>query len=459
MQLKKNNTRNIRDSLAVATCTLLAGVGPQAQAAEFQSPWEIDSGVLFYAEKDRVRLIEPVLQVRKEIDDGEFLTARFVADTLTGASPNGAAPSDVPQTFTAPSGGKSYTTQANEIPLDPSFKDTRGAVSVDWERPLSEQLRGIFGASFSIESDYTSLGASATLARDFNQRNTTLTVATSLNLDSVSPMGGAPVGLSEMSTTVTGGGGEGEEEGEDDEDGGESKTIQEFLVGVTQVVDRNTLTQLNYSYGHSSGYLTDPYKILSVLENDGSGDLRTTGTSPYVHENRPDNRTFQTIYWKGVHQFGNEGVLTLAYRYGWDDWGINSNTYDVRYRHELGNGHYLQPHYRHYNQSAADFYRQTLIDGELPKLDYASADSRLGELTTKTIGLKYGVEFKGGGEFNIRVESMKQTGKTRAQDAVGKLQGMDLFPDNKATMVQVGVSMDTDTLFKRVAMALLKIAK
>jgi hypothetical protein len=453
MQLKNKKPQNIRDSLALATCTLLAGVAPQAAA--FESPWEIDGGVLFYAEKDRVRLVEPVLQIRKEIDDGEFLTARFVADALTGASPNGAAPSDVPQTFTAPSGGKSYTTKAFEIPLDPTFEDTRGAASLDWEKPLSEQLRGIFGASFSIETDYTSFGLSASLARDFNQRNTTLTVATSVNFDSVSPEGGAPIGLSEMIAAV--GDGEGEEEGEDDEDDGESKTIQEFLVGVTQVVSRNTLTQLNYSYGHSSGYLTDPYKILSVLNADGS--LHPITTSPYVHEKRPDNRTFQTVYWKGIHQFGNEGVLTLVYRYGWDDWGINSNTYDVRYRHELGGGHYLQPHYRHYNQSAADFYRQALFNSELATLDYASADSRLGELTTKTIGLKYGVEFKGGGEFNIRVESMEQTGKTRAQDAVGKLQGMDLFPDNKATMVQLGVSMDTDTMFKRMATALLKITK
>ena len=454
MQLRKGSKKpkNIRDSLAVATCTLLAGVAPQAQAAYFQSPWKIDGGVLYYSEKDRVSLLEPVLQIRKEIDDGEFITARFVADTLTGASPNGAAPTNSVQTFTAPSGTKSYTTKANDIPLDPTFKDTRGAVNVDWEKPLSEQLRGIFGASLSVETDYTSLGASASLARDFNQRNTTLTAAASLNLDSVSPTGGAPVGLSDMAAPVAG---EGEGEGGGP---GKSKTIQEYLVGVTQVLGRNTLTQLNYSYGHSSGYLTDPYKILSVLTDSGSG-LRTTGTSPYIHEKRPDNRTFQTVYWKGIHQFGNEDVLTLAYRHGWDDWGVTSNTYDVRYRWELGNGHYLQPHYRLYNQSAADFYRQALFDGELATLKYASADSRLGELTTKTIGLKYGVAFKGGGEINFRVESMEQTGKTRAHDAIGILQNRNLFPDNKAIIVQAGVSMDIDTLGNYLSMALLKITR
>ena len=458
MQLKKTvkgskKPQNIRDSLALATCSLLAGVAPVTQAVGAQSPWQIDGGLLFYSEKDRVSLLEPVLQIRKEIDDNEFFTARFVADTLTGASPNGAAPSDAPQTFTSPSGSKSYTTKANEIPLDTTFTDIRGAVNLSWDKPLSERLRGIFGASFSIENDYTSFGVSASLAQDFNQRNTTLTAAMSLDADSISPLGGAPVPFTPMPVAVP-------SSGEDEGGPSESKTVQQYLLGVTQVLGHNTLAQLNYSYGHSNGYLTDPYKILSVLANDGSGNLRAPGNlSSYVYEKRPDQRTFQTLYWKALHQFGNEDVLTLAYRYGWDDWGVNSHTYDVRYRLEFGNGHYLQPHYRHYTQSAADFYRQTLIDGEETTLDYASADSRLGELTTETLGLKYGIVFDQDAEINFRVEYMHQTGKTRAEDAVGKLANVDLFPENQATIIQAGISMRIDTLAKRMRTAYYKITR
>lgn len=456
MQLDRKKTPNIRDSLAVATCSLLAGIAPQAQAESFHSPWQIDSGLLFYSEKDRVSLVEPVLQIRKEIDDNEFFTVRLVADTLTGASPNGAAPTDAPQTFTSPSGDKSYTAEADKIPLDTTFKDTRGAVNLTWDKPLSNDLRGVFGANFSTEHDYTSFGASASLSKDFNQRNTTLTGAASLSLDSISPVGGTPIPLADMSMVVASSGDD--DDGEDESS--ESKTVQEYLLGVSQVISRTTLTQLNYSYGHSSGYLTDPYKVLSVLANDGSGDLRVPGDpSSYIYEKRPDSRTFQSIYWKGIHQFSNEDVLTLAYRYGWDDWGINSDTYDVRYRWELGHKHYLQPHYRHYTQSAADFYRQTLLDSELPGIKYVSADSRLGELTTETVGLKYGYTFAEDAEINLRVEYMHQTGKTRSQDAVGKLQNYDLFPENKASIIQLGLSMSTDSLSRILHTALLKITK
>lgn len=458
MQLKKGSSKpqNIRDSLALATCTLLAGVAPVTQAVAAQSPWQIDGGLLIYSEKNRVSLVEPVLQIRKEIDDNEFFTTRLVADTLTGASPNGAAPSDAPQTFTSPSGTKSYTAKANEIPLDSTFTDTRGAVNLSWDKPLSERLRGIFGASFSIENDYTSFGVSASLAQDFNQRNTTLTAAVSLDADSISPLGGAPDPFTPMPAAVPSSG-----DGEDDGEGGpsESKTVQQYLLGVTQVLGHNTLMQLNYSYGHSNGYLTDPYKILSVLDSGGNLYTKPGAPSPYIYEKRPDTRTFQTLYWKGIHQFGNEDVLTLAYRYGWDDWGINSHTYDVRYRFEFGHGHYLQPHFRHYNQSAADFYHQTILNSELSSLDYASADSRLGELTTQTVGLKYGIVFDEDAEINFRVEYMHQTGKTIASDAVGKLANIDLFPENQATIVQAGISMSTDTLAKHMRTAFYKVTR
>jgi hypothetical protein len=434
---KANKPRNIRDSLAAATCTLLAGTSQAAGLPLADGSWEINGGLLYYSETDRVRAIEPVLGVRKEIDDTEFVSVRMVADSLTGASPNGAAPSDVAQTFTSPSGEETYTTQANETPLDPTFKDLRTALNVEWDKPLTQRLRGVFGFNYSTEHDYTSLGISASLAQDFNQRNTTLTLATSLSNDSLDPEGGVPVGFSTMPAsgdkTITG--------------SNETKDNRELLLGVTQVISRSTLMQVNYSYGQSSGYLSDPYKILSVLENDGSGDLRTTDR-PYVFENRPDKRTYQSLYWKGVHQLANEDVITVSYRYFWDDWDIASHTVDARYRFELGGGHYLQPHLRYYQQSAADFYRQTLTDGEESTLQYASADYRLGELTTQTLGLKYGREFDNGAEWNIRAELMQQSGKTRSEDAVGKLQNQDLFPDMDAYIVNAGFTVSTDAIFK-----------
>jgi hypothetical protein len=454
---QQKNAKRIRESLALATCSLLAASPQTSTAEEYQAPWEIDSSLLYYSEKDRVSAIKPVLALRKEIRDDEFLGFRLVADALTGASPNGAVPTDGVQTFTSPSGESSYTTPANEIPLDDSFNDLRLAIGVNWDKPLTDTLKGIFGFNFSTEGDYTSLGLSSTFSKEINQKQTTLTIGISANMDKVNPQGGTPTGLDTMSTAAFPGPPATGDDDDDDDDGddsffgdffeGESKNVGELLFGVTQIINRFTLTQVNYSIGKSDGYLNDPYKILSVLENDGSGDLRTTDSS-YVFEKRPSNRTYQSIFWKGVHQLSNEDVINISYRYFWDDWDITSHTVDLRYRWEIGGGHYLQPHVRYYQQTAASFYRQTLIDGEELTLDYASADYRLGNFTTQTLGLKYGIFFDNGAEINLRVETMQQRGETESSDAIGKLQNVNLYPDMDASIIQAGISLDTDIISK-----------
>jgi hypothetical protein len=432
---RHKNAKRIRESLALATCSLLATSPQSSMAEEYEAPWEIDSSLLIYSERDRVSAFKPVLSLRKEIGDDEFLGFRLVADALTGASPNGAVPTDTAQTFTSPSGENGYTTPANEIPLDDSFEDFRLAFSTDWEKPLTDSLKGVFGFNFSTETDYTSIGLSSTFSKDLNQKQTTLAIGISANFDKVNPQGGKPEGLETMPPLGGGGGGEDDDDDDDDDDGdddgffgslfkGESKNVSELLIGITQIINRFTLTQVNYSIGKSEGYLNDPYKILSVLANDGSGDLRVI--DPYVYEK----------------------LINVSYRYFWDDWDISSHTTDLRYRWEIGGGHYLQPHVRYYQQNAASFYRQTLIDGEELTLEYASADYRLGNFTTQTLGLKYGIFFDNGAEISLRVETMQQRGETESSDAIGKLQNVNLYPDMDASIIQAGISLDTDIISK-----------
>jgi len=414
MQLN-NKSKPVRHSLTLATATLLGSVSAPGYGAA-SNDWEIDSSVLYYAEDGRVSAIEPVVRARKTIGDDEFLTFRLVVDSLTGSSANGAIATTAAQTFTKPSGDATYTTAANTTPLDPSFHDTRVAVNGEWEKPLQDNLKGIFGANLSKEYDYTSLGASATLAWDFNSRNTTFTTGLSLNLDTVKPVGGIPDGLTAMPTTTTF-----TKASVGDSD---NKTVVDVLLGITQVIGRKTLMQFNYTYGQDDGYLTDPYKILSVVTDAGTATLAAT---PYLYEQRPDSRVRNAFYWKTVHQF-EQDVVNFSYRYYWDDWGITSHTFDARYRYELGGGHYLMPHARYYLQDKADFYHYKLVDGDIPR--YASADYRLGDLSTTTLGLKYGVELSENSEFSVRAEIMKQ--QSRGSGAT--------FPDVDAMILQANYS-------------------
>lgn len=414
MQLKEK--KSIRAALTAATCTVLT---QPLQAAQSSDEWDIKSGMLYYSEADRVTVIAPTVEASKATESGDNLTFRAIFDSLTGASPNGATPTDTAQTFTSPSGENTYTTPAGETPMR-DLTDFRVALGVDWEHELSRLVRNTMSANFSSERDYLSLSVSDTLNRDINNRQTTLSAGMGVTLDSISPEGGTPVGLQLLSTPTTG-------EIEDDN----QKTSLDVLLGVTHIINRRTLTQLNFSHTYSTGYLTEPYKILSVV--DGA----TGATLDYRYEKRPDSRNSDSLYWKLQHQL-NEDVIYFSYRYFQDDWGIHSHTMDLKYRYELNGGNYLQPHYRHYQQTAADFYRHSLIDGAaLP--NYASADFRVAEMTSSTIGLKFGMPLSDG-EFNIRFEQMTQTGESHPADAIGIQRNYDLYPTLDATIVQIGYS-------------------
>ena len=63
-----------------------------------------------------------------------------------------------------------------EVPLDDSFKDTRAALNLSWEQPWGDRNKISVGGNISKEYDFTSLGLNAAIARDFNNKNTTLSL-------------------------------------------------------------------------------------------------------------------------------------------------------------------------------------------------------------------------------------------------------------------------------------------
>jgi hypothetical protein len=244
--------------------------------------------------------------------------------------------------------------------------------------------------------------------------------------DTIDPVGGSPVPLSAMLG----------ERDSSNKRGDRSKDVLDVLLGVTQVVNRNTLVQLNYSLSQSDGYLTDPYKILSVVD-PATGDLvpgpAGSGLYRYLYESRPETRDKQSLFALLKRDFDGN-VLDVSYRYMTDDWGIDSHTVDFHYRWNLSDGRYLQPHLRFYTQNAADFYHTVLFDGE-PLPAHATADYRLGEFDGVTFGVKYGKEMRRG-EFATRVEWYQQTGEASPNAFVGTLAGLDLYPELNALIAQ-----------------------
>ncbi|HBY85847.1 MAG TPA: hypothetical protein DEO86_08235, partial [Colwellia sp.] len=304
-----------------------------------------------YSEADRVTATEAIIAGTKVFDNDEILSLKLTIDALTGASANGAVAQPNAQTFTRPSGNGQYVTPPGETPIDDTFHDTRVQLNAQWTQPLADNITGSVGGHFSKEYDYLSLGVNGNLAYDFNKKNSTISMGLSYFQDTFTPEGGIPKPHSSM---LVGDSSSSEWDAEFAKTrSGESddKTTTDILVGFTQVISRRMITAFNYSYSMVDGYLTDPFKVVSVLNTEGLAQ-------DYIYESRPDSRVKQSTFMQAKYHFDDsllDTVADVSYRYMWDDWGIDSHTIDTRFTVPVGATSYIEPHIRFYQQGAADF--------------------------------------------------------------------------------------------------------
>ncbi len=468
MQLRPKRRRSgqVRESIAKLSVGLLAAgavSGANASTIPFNSdgynpstgllnlPYsQLDTAILFYQESGgRVRAIEPTASLAVHGSDGQNLTLSFTADSLTGATPNGAVPSDQVQTFLTPlkatgstttvtsaSGGstvihlpptpgqiaqaalgRQYTTPANTLPVDRGFFDDRYAANIGWSQPLGAITQVGFGAGYSTEHDYRAITANANIAQSFNGNNSTLSLSANFEDDSSSPYGGVPTPLTPMTAQWK-------------TPSSRGRTQTDLVLGLTEVMTRRWLLQLNYSYGFSNGYQNDPYRIVSIVD-PGSGE-----PTSYLYENRPGKRTRQSLFLDNKYIYG-PSVTELSARYYTDNWGIKAETAELSERLRLAHWLYVQPDVRWYRQTAANFFHSYLVAGQ-PLPAYASSDSRLGKFTALTYGMELGLNISHTSQIYVRGDYYKQSGDGHPADAIGQLKNQDLFAGVKAGWVMVG---------------------
>ena len=415
---------------------------------------ELDSALLVYQEAGgRVRAIEPTASLAVHAADGRELTLGIVADAVSGATPNGAVPSNQTQTFVTPirahgssttvtsaSGGstiiqlpptpgqlaaaalgRQYVVAANTLPVDKGFRDHRGALNFSWSQPLDGISQVGFGGGYSRETDYQSFTGNVNASQNFNSNNTTVSIGLNTELDSSFPYGGVPTPMTAMSAQwkpLT----------------ARNKVQLGFVLGLTEIVTRNWLMQLNYSYDTQSGYLNDPYRVISVV--DPTSGVPTSS----LYENRPNRRQSQSIYWDNKFDFG-PAITEIGLRYFKDSWGIASKTADVSERINLWHNFYIEPNARWYQQSAANFFHDFLVGGQsLPT--YASSDIRLDKFSALTYGLKVGYKLTSRTEIYVQGDYYQQTGSGHPADAIGQLKQQNLFVGTKASFVTMGFKWD-----------------
>lgn len=381
MQLKCKG--KISHALAAATCSLLAGTG---QAATKDGNWDFTH--LHYSEVDRVTVDETLLIYEKGKDEEKGFTFKFYHDTISGATPSGAAPSD---TYTSPS-GQVYNAGAEQHLLP--ITDERYAVAAEWSRQHNRLQSSSFGFSLSDELDYSSLGLHYSSERDSKNRLETYKKGFSLSLDYINPEGGVPTPLAPTTDTTR--------------YDSEQKAVVDFLAGYSQVMNRRAVMDFNYTFSYAQGYLTDPYKVISV------------SNSPLQFEYRPESRASHAFFIRSIYN-QKGGILKGSYRLYIDNWGVLSHTVDGSYRmRSAWKGWVVKPRLRFYLQSAASFYSYSYFQAT-PVTGYASSDYRLGNLATVTMGLYMNRKLKSKRMLSMRLELMQQA------DRAGVFEPVNVF--------------------------------
>ncbi len=432
-----NKNTKVKAALSIAASALLGTsvvTTADVQANEVDE-WQFDTAYLLYSEVDRVTAGEVIVAGTKTFANDEILNLKLTVDALTGSSANGAIVQPNAQTFTRPSGNGQYVTPAGETPLDDTFQDTRLQVNGQWTQPLSDNVTGSVGGHFSKEYDYLSLGINGNLAYDFNKKNSTISMGLSYFYDILTPEGGLPKPFSSMligdSTSL-----EWHDEFAQTRIGdSDDKSTADILVGFTQVINRRMITAFNYSYSMVDGYLTDPFKVVSVLNSQGLA-------KDYIYESRPNSRVKQSTFMQAKYHFDElflNSIADVSYRYMWDDWGIDSHTIDSRFTFPVGQTSYFQPHVRFYQQSAATFYRPFVFEQQ-QQLNSVSADYRIGEMKAITVGAKYGVVLNNANELSFRIEYYRQMPTNAGFDMPIVLNGLDTTPVVDAIILQVNYS-------------------
>lgn len=368
---KRGRKRSVLASLSSAAATLLGTPG----AALADSPIEKANGAyafsLYSEDKikpsrisigDRERYEIETHQVTFEMPVNERADAAvdFIYESMSGATPWYVAPAD--------GGNKAVQVMTGATVTEKRYDATlRGNYYFD-----NARTGAFFGASG--EKDYLAFYAGVNGEHHLNEKNTTLSGGLSFSIDELKP-----TDADIFSTRPK----------------KKNKESVGLNASVSQIINRSTTMQLGGSYKHSTGFLSDPYKLAYVSQG---GPVFLT-----VRDKRPNERNQGSIYAQLRRHFeSRRASVHLDYRFHYDDWELSSHTVELRwFQNFFDDRLQIVPSFRYYSQGQAYFYEPFYSRERSDGL--ASSDYRLSPYGSLTFGTRLqGRLYDLGGRVDIR---------------------------------------------------------
>jgi hypothetical protein len=315
-----------RSVALIAAALALPGILPSTATAQ-AAPDERVVALRYYDYRDwqsggsRMTVRSPTLYAMLPLSEGSTLEGSVTHDTMSGASP------------------LFHNTLSGASGL--GVTDYRTAGDFKYTKYLDGNALAL-GAAYSDERDYVSRAGLFEWRHWSDDRNRTYVVGVGATHDRIDSSNG--IALHKRRETF------------------------DLLLGVTQVLNAQSIVESSITYSQGRGYYSDPYKLLDT---------------------RPDHRRVFAWLTRYNHHWPEiDATVRVSYRYLHDSFGDESHAIEASWVQSLPHGFVFTPTLRYYTQSAADFYFDPPFpQGAIEGRPY-TADTRLSAFGAITAGLR-----------------------------------------------------------------------
>ncbi len=301
-----------------------------------------------YYREPSTRVIQPVVDIQKDLPHGVDIDAHYLVDAITSAS--AAAGTTVDSIFTE---------IRNEVGL---------GVGKNWDRS-----RATLSYRYSAESDYWSHGFAGSFAQRMWADTATLALALGVSLDTMSSRDRTPQCASPPSLQCW---------------------LHSYFGGLsyTQVLSPVALAQVDAEIAYLNGFQGNLYRSVPGLG----------------YEVPPDHRLRNAVAGRVAYYFPSLTMgLQLHYRYYWDiypgtpktpydPWQLQAHTVEARVYKQLTPSLEVRLLYRYHRQTGADFWCDVGLNpacytppGVMMTPPYYSSDPKLGPVQTNYPEIKF----------------------------------------------------------------------
>ena len=153
-----------------------------------------------------------------------------------------------------------------------------------------------------------------------------------------------------------------------------------YTAGVSQIITKNFITDVNLQVITDAGYLANPYRSIRYLD---SSNPKGYSLASQVY---PDTHTSVAVQVQGKYYLPYRAAITGIYRRYSDTWGVIGNTFELDYTHPIRNVWIFEGRVRYYKQNSATFYSDLFPFAD--SQNFTARDQNLASQDNYTIGGK-----------------------------------------------------------------------